>query len=119
MARPGRPERNRATRSFRQLRRFHHGINSDKVFGTHNRSKYVLSSKVGKLLKASRRNHAIREIKRTMRRPRRQVATSETERRPMLISQPPPCQTGVYRWSINIPTVSHQTSTKPPSSPRI
>ena len=24
------------TRSFRQLRRFHHVINSDKVFGTHN-----------------------------------------------------------------------------------
>jgi hypothetical protein len=35
MARPGRPERNRAARSFRQLRRFHHGINPDKVFGTH------------------------------------------------------------------------------------
>src|SRR3982074_3783483 len=35
MARPGRPERNRAARSFRQLRRFHHFINSDKVFGTH------------------------------------------------------------------------------------
>src|ERR1700730_18738873 len=36
MARPGRTERNRAARSFRQLRRFHHVINSDKVFGTHN-----------------------------------------------------------------------------------
>jgi hypothetical protein len=35
MARPGRPERNRAARSFRQLRRFHRGINSNKVFGTH------------------------------------------------------------------------------------
>ena len=35
MARPGRPERNRAARSFRQLRRFDHVINSDKVFGTH------------------------------------------------------------------------------------
>src|ERR1700688_5008129 len=35
MARPGRPERNRAARSFGQLRRFHHGINSDKAFGTH------------------------------------------------------------------------------------
>jgi len=35
MARPGRPKRNKATRSFRQLRRFHHAINSDKVFGTH------------------------------------------------------------------------------------
>jgi len=34
---PGRPERNRTARSFRQLRRFHHVINSDKVFGTHNR----------------------------------------------------------------------------------
>ena len=35
MARPGRPERNRAARSFRQLRRFHHISNSDRVFGTH------------------------------------------------------------------------------------
>jgi site-specific DNA recombinase len=35
MARPERPERNRAARSFRQLRRFHHVINSNKVFGTH------------------------------------------------------------------------------------
>src|SRR3984893_1654997 len=35
MARPRRPERNRTARSFRQLRRFHHVINSDKVFGTH------------------------------------------------------------------------------------
>jgi pyridoxine kinase len=38
MARPGRPERNKAARSFRQLRRFHHVINWDKVFGTHNPS---------------------------------------------------------------------------------
>jgi hypothetical protein len=30
-----RPERNRTARSFRQLRRFDHAINSDKVFGTH------------------------------------------------------------------------------------
>src|SRR3984957_14060785 len=37
MARPERPERNRAARSFGQLKRFHHGINSDKVFGTHTR----------------------------------------------------------------------------------
>src|SRR5260370_7544500 len=37
MARPGRPERNRAARSFRQLRRFHQVINSDKVFGTHSK----------------------------------------------------------------------------------
>src|ERR1700751_6020794 len=35
MAKPGRPERNRAPRSFRQLKRFHHVINSDKVFDTH------------------------------------------------------------------------------------
>jgi hypothetical protein len=35
MARRGRPERNRAARSFHQLRRFHHGSNSDAVFGTH------------------------------------------------------------------------------------
>jgi hypothetical protein len=28
-------ERNRAARSFLQLRRFHHVINSDKVFGAH------------------------------------------------------------------------------------
>src|SRR6266404_5491442 len=33
---PGRrPERNRTARSFSQLRRFHHVINSDNVFGTH------------------------------------------------------------------------------------
>src|SRR5713101_9472638 len=35
MARSGRPERNRAARSFRQLRRFYHIINTDRVFGTH------------------------------------------------------------------------------------
>src|ERR1700740_863254 len=35
MARQGRPERNRTARSFRQLSRFDHVINSDKVFGTH------------------------------------------------------------------------------------
>src|SRR5258708_29108094 len=35
MASPRRPKRNRAVRSFRQLRRFHHVINSYKVFGTH------------------------------------------------------------------------------------
>ena len=34
-ARPGRAKRNRAARSFRQLRWFHHVINSDKVFGTY------------------------------------------------------------------------------------
>src|SRR6202022_4444640 len=42
MARPGRPERNRAAGSFRQLRRFHHVINSDKVFGTHRDAAVVL-----------------------------------------------------------------------------
>ena len=45
MARPGRPERNRAARSFRQLRRFHHVINSDKVFGTH-RHFYIVEAAV-------------------------------------------------------------------------
>ena len=35
MMRPEWPERNRAARSFRQFRRFHHVINSNKVFGTH------------------------------------------------------------------------------------
>src|SRR3981081_538201 len=35
MARPRQPERNRTARSFGQLRRFHHVINSDKVFGTY------------------------------------------------------------------------------------
>ena len=34
-ATPGRPERNRAARSFRQLRRFHYVSNSNRVFGTH------------------------------------------------------------------------------------
>src|ERR1700737_3408013 len=38
MARPAPPERNRAAGSFRQLRRFHHVINSDKVFGIHRTS---------------------------------------------------------------------------------
>src|SRR6266436_2432697 len=33
MARPGRPERNRVARSFRQLRRFRHVIKTDRVFG--------------------------------------------------------------------------------------
>ena len=32
---PARSQRNRAARSFRQLRRFHHIINPGKVFGTH------------------------------------------------------------------------------------
>src|SRR6476620_1786007 len=40
MARLGRPERSRAARSFRQLMRFHHVINSDKVFGTHSPLKF-------------------------------------------------------------------------------
>jgi RNA-directed DNA polymerase len=39
MARPGRPARKRAARSSRQLRRFHHLINSDEVFGIHNGGK--------------------------------------------------------------------------------
>jgi IclR family transcriptional regulator, mhp operon transcriptional activator len=37
MARPGWPERNKVARSFRQLRRFLHVINSDRVFGAHSR----------------------------------------------------------------------------------
>jgi hypothetical protein len=37
MARPRRPGRNKVVRSFRQLRRFHHVINTDMVFGTHKR----------------------------------------------------------------------------------
>jgi predicted nuclease of restriction endonuclease-like (RecB) superfamily len=49
MARPVPPERNRRARSFRQLRRFHHGINSDKVFGTHSTiSKPILYGRIGK-----------------------------------------------------------------------
>jgi hypothetical protein len=39
----GRPERNRAARSFRQLRRFLHVINWDKVFGTH-RSRFPVGA---------------------------------------------------------------------------
>src|ERR1700686_2830690 len=35
MARSRRPKRNTKARSFRQLRRFHHVINPDSVFGTH------------------------------------------------------------------------------------
>src|ERR1700692_75104 len=36
MARPARPERSRSARSSRQLSRFYHSINPDRVFGTHN-----------------------------------------------------------------------------------
>src|ERR1700692_3725183 len=36
MARPARPERSRSARSSRQLSRFYHSINRDRVFGTHN-----------------------------------------------------------------------------------
>jgi hypothetical protein len=45
MARPGWPERNKAARSFRQLRRFLHVINSDKVFGTHRTFRQRYSSR--------------------------------------------------------------------------
>src|SRR3984893_16141725 len=47
MARPERPERNRTARSFRQLGRFHHVINSDKVFGTHTEQRFYELTKVG------------------------------------------------------------------------
>jgi hypothetical protein len=47
MARPGRQERNRTARSFRQLRRFHHVINSDKVFGTHRDITAIIDRLVG------------------------------------------------------------------------
>src|SRR5258706_8121265 len=49
MARPGRPERNRGARSFRQLRRFHHIINSDKVFGTHSQTLVSLTLASGEV----------------------------------------------------------------------
>src|SRR5258708_565839 len=45
MATPGRSARNRAARSFRQLMRFHHVINADKVFGTHRSSRYLLNNR--------------------------------------------------------------------------
>src|ERR1700687_2947501 len=35
MARPARPERSKSARSSRQLSRFYHSINPDRVFGTH------------------------------------------------------------------------------------
>src|SRR5882757_9968181 len=35
MARPAWPERSRSARSSRQLSRFYHSINPDRVFGTH------------------------------------------------------------------------------------
>src|SRR5216684_7923263 len=37
MARPARSERSRSARPSRQLSRFYHSINPDRVFGTHNR----------------------------------------------------------------------------------
>src|SRR5450756_345723 len=39
MARPARPERSRSARSSRQLSRFYHPINLDRVFGTHRGTK--------------------------------------------------------------------------------
>src|SRR5882724_3529576 len=36
MARPARSERSRSARPSRQLSRFYHSINPDRVFGTHN-----------------------------------------------------------------------------------
>ena len=48
MARPGRPERNRVARSFRQLRRFRHVIKTDRVFGIHKLK--MLSLEVGESL---------------------------------------------------------------------
>src|SRR5271163_1699526 len=56
MARPGRPERNRAARSFRQLRRFHHVINSDKVFGTHRQVAAVAPNVLDRSFEASAPN---------------------------------------------------------------
>src|ERR1700676_2416712 len=50
MARPGRSARNRAARSFRQLMRFHHVINSDKVFGTH-RALRTLKTYLGRVIR--------------------------------------------------------------------
>ena len=67
MARPGRPEGNRAARSFRQLKRFHHVINSDKVFGTHNDTRAGRSlpdrphRTQGRGVPAHRRTHRPRE----------------------------------------------------------
>src|ERR1700738_866113 len=49
MASPRRPERNRAARSFRQLRRFHHVINSYKVFGTHKSGRPLLHHQMLKI----------------------------------------------------------------------
>src|ERR1700723_387206 len=54
MARPGRQERNRAARSFRQLRRFHHVINSDKVFGTHTGCDWMIAGLGRSLLRDPR-----------------------------------------------------------------
>src|SRR5450631_850053 len=45
MARPGRPERNETVRSFRQIRRFLHVINSNNVFGTHRIAQTAKASK--------------------------------------------------------------------------
>src|SRR5713226_808097 len=45
MARPGRPERNRVARSFRQLRRFRHVIKTDRVFGILRRTKLAAATR--------------------------------------------------------------------------
>src|SRR5688500_10113095 len=53
MARPGRPERNKAAQSFRQLRRFHRIINSDEVFGTHSVKVHLALDMIDMRAKAS------------------------------------------------------------------
>jgi hypothetical protein len=58
MAKPGRPERNRTARSFRQLRRFHHVNNSDKVFGTHTWFAALIRLETEKLGRESKRPDA-------------------------------------------------------------
>src|SRR5437899_8236111 len=43
MARPPRPERSGSARSSRQLSRFYHSINPDRVFGTHTPAEHPVS----------------------------------------------------------------------------
>src|SRR6267142_2207136 len=93
MAKPGRPERNRAARSFRQLRRFYHVINSDKVFGTHT---------ARKLPSGQDRHNALQEIERFRARiTALQLSGMAQSPQPHdLVTRPCTIHAGRFRWDI-------------------
>src|SRR5467141_867548 len=98
MARPGRPERNRTARSFRQLRRFHHIINSDRVFGTHSQLELSLQQARYEAAHARRQYDAVDpanrlvagELERRWNEALQAVAKLEGEIAALIARRPPP-----------------------------